>query len=104
MKFYYVYMLRCSDNSIYTRITNAIDRRLNGHLLGFNKDCYTFNRRPLVLIFHQEFMQFEQAELFEERIKKWSRQKKWALANDNYNLLKALLVCSNKTNSKNYNM
>ena len=95
-------MLKCSDESIYVGLTNSIDRRLNEHRLGLNKDCYTHKRRPLKLIFHQEFMQFNQAELFEKKIKKWSRSKKLALANEDFELLKDLSICKNKTNSENY--
>lgn len=102
MKFYYVYMLKCSDDSIYTGLTNTIDRRLEEHRLGLNKECYTFKRRPLKLIFHQEFMQFEQAEYYEKKIKKWSRSKKLALANEDFELLKELSICKNETNSENY--
>lgn len=102
MKFYYVYMLKCSDDSIYTGLTNTIDRRLEEHRLGLNKECYTFKRRPLKLIFHQEFMQFEQAEYYEKKIKKWSRSKKLALANEDFELLKDLSICKNETNSENY--
>lgn len=40
-------MLWCSDESIYVGLTNAIDRRLREHKLGLNKECYTFNKRPL---------------------------------------------------------
>lgn len=95
-------MLKCSDDSIYTGLTNNIDRRLKEHRLGLNTGCYTFNRRSLKLIFHQEFMQFRQAECFETKIKKWSRGKKLALANENFELLKDLSVCKNNTNSENY--
>ena len=102
MKFYYVYMLKCSDDSIYTGLTNTIDRRLEEHRLGLNKECYTFKRRPLKLIFHQEFMQFEQAEYYEKKIKKWCRSKKLALANEDFELLKELSICKNETNSENY--
>ena len=39
---YYTYMLRCSDNSIYTGMTNNIENRLNEHLLkGKNGAKYT---------------------------------------------------------------
>ena len=78
MKLYYVYLLKCVDDSIYTGITNDINRRLREHRLGLNLECYTFRRRPLHFIFHQEFIQFEQAEQFEKKIKKWSRSKKLA--------------------------
>jgi putative endonuclease len=95
-------MLKCSDDSIYTGVTNKIERRLNEHRLGLNSECYTLNRRPLKLIFHQEFMQFEQAEQFEKKIKKWGRSKKLALANEDFELLKELSICKNETNSENY--
>jgi putative endonuclease len=84
-------------------MTSAIDRRLEEHRFGLNKECYTFNRRPLNLIYHQGFMQFAQAELYETKIKKWSRKKKLALSNENYEMLKELSICKNKSNSNNYN-
>jgi putative endonuclease len=61
MKRYYVYILKCSDNSYYTGITNNIDRRLNEHNFGLNKDCYTFNKRPLDLVFWTAFNDVNQA-------------------------------------------
>lgn len=30
---YYTYMIRCEDNSIYTGITNNLEKRINEHLL-----------------------------------------------------------------------
>ena len=42
MKRYYVYILKCSDNSYYTGFTNNIERRLNEHNSGINKEYYTF--------------------------------------------------------------
>lgn len=101
MKQYLVYMLQCSDNSIYTGLTNNSDRRLKEYHLGLNRDCYTFSRRPLELIFYQEFIQFEQAEFYEKKIKRWSKKKKLALANNEFKLLKELSVCQNETHSKN---
>ncbi|MBN1116396.1 MAG: GIY-YIG nuclease family protein [Bacteroidales bacterium] len=32
MKYYYVYILKCSDNSYYTGFTNNLDRRLAEHI------------------------------------------------------------------------
>ncbi len=40
---YYVYMLRCSDNSIYTGITNDIKRRINEHFTK-NKKCAKYTK------------------------------------------------------------
>ena len=97
MKTYYVYMLKCSDGLTYTGITNNISRRFEEHQNGLNKTCFTYKRRPLELIFQQEFNNVEQAIYFEKKIKKWSAKKKFALANGEYNLLQILAECRNAT-------
>ena len=100
MKSYFVYILKCSDGLTYTGITNDISRRLEEHQNGLNKNCFTFKRRPLELIFHQEFNDVNQAIYFEKKIKKWSGKKKLALANENFDLLEILAECRNATHSK----
>ena len=102
MKSYFVYMVQCSDESIYIGITNDIERRVKEHNFGLNKMSYTYIRRPVKLIFYQEFIQFVQAESFEKKIKKWSRSKKLALANNDFEALKKLSECKNETNSENF--
>ena len=100
MKTYFVYILKCSDGLTYTGITNNISRRFEEHQNGLNKNCFTFKRRPLELIFHQEFNDVNQAIYFEKKIKKWSGKKKQALANENFDLLEILAECRNATHSK----
>ena len=100
MKSYFVYILKCSDGLTYTGITNDISRRFEEHQNGLNKNCFTFKRRPLELIFHQEFNDVNQAIYFEKQIKKWSGKKKLALANENFDLLEILAECRNATHSK----
>jgi putative endonuclease len=100
MKSYYIYILECSDGLLYTGFTNNISRRFDEHQNGLNKTCFTYKRRPLELIFHQEFNDVEQAIYFEKKIKKWSAQKKRALANEDYNMLQILAECRNMTHSK----
>ncbi len=100
MKTYYVYKLKCLDGLTYTGITNNISRRFEEHQNGLNKTCFTYKRRPLELIFQQEFNNVEQAIYFEKKIKKWSAKKKFALANGEYNLLQILAECRNATHSK----
>ena len=102
MKTYYVYILQCSDNLTYTGVTNNLSRRFEEHQNGLNKNCFTFKRRPLKLIFQQEFNDIEQAIYFEKKIKNWSAKKKYALAKGEYNLLQILSECRNATHS-NYN-
>mgnify|MGYP001130305643 CR=1 FL=1 len=100
MKMYYVYILKCSDDLLYTGITNNIERRLEEHNKGLNKNCFTFKRRPLELIFNQVFNDVEQAICFEKKIKKWSGNKKLAMANDDFDMLEILSECRNATHSK----
>lgn len=101
MRFYFVYIVECSDDSLYTGITNDIERRLKEHNFGLNDNSFTSKRRPVKLIFHQEFMQFGQAEYFEKKIKKWSRAKKLAMASGDWSLLPLLSECRNGSHSKN---
>lgn len=97
MKTYYVYILKCSDNLLYTGFTNNIERRFIEHQKGFNKNCFTFKRRPLELIFYQVFNDVKQAIYFEKKIKKWSAKKKLALANDDFDMLEIFSECRNAT-------
>ena len=99
MKFYYVYILLCSDGRTYTGFTNNISRRFEEHQNGRNKTCFTYKRRPLELIFQQEFNDVHQAIYFEKKVKKWSGKKKIALANGDGNLLQILAECRNATHS-----
>jgi putative endonuclease len=100
MKSYFIYILKCSDELLYTGFTNNIARRFEEHQQGLNKSCFTFKRRPLTLIFHQEFNDVKQAIYFEKKIKKWSAKKKIALANSDFQMLQILAECRNQTHSK----
>jgi len=103
MKRYYVYILKCSDNSYYTGVTNDVERRLNEHNFGLNKESYTYNKRPLELVFCTEFNDINQAIAFEKQVKGWSRKKKEAIINDKWEDLKNLSECLNTTTHKHYN-
>lgn len=100
MKSYYVYILKCSDNSFYTGITSKFDQRWTQHQEGHFKDCYTFKRRPLQLEYHLEFWDVIQAILFEKQVKGWTRAKKQALINDDFDTIQVLAECRNFTHSK----
>ena len=90
MKHYHVYILRCSDGSFYTGITNDIERRLIEHQSGENSNCYTYKRRPVTLVFNEVFSDVNQAIAFEKQVKGWRRAKKEALINGNWDLLPEL--------------
>ncbi|MBL3658834.1 GIY-YIG nuclease family protein [Fulvivirga sediminis] len=89
-KNYTVYILLCKDNSYYTGITNDIKRRLLEHLQGVNKNSYTYRRRPVKMVFCEHFQNVKDAIAFEKQIKGWSRKKKEALINREWNKLPEL--------------
>ena len=100
MCFYYVYILKCSDGSYYTGITNDIEKRFNEHNYGKNKNCYTYKRRPLEIVFQETFNDVLQAIYFEKKIKKWTRSKKDALIHGDFDMLQILSECRNATHHK----
>ena len=100
MRLYYVYILECSDSLLYTGITNNVSRRLMEHQKGHNKNSFTYKRRPVKLIFKQEFNDVAQAIYFEKKIKKWSAKKKRALADEDFDRLQILSECRNMTHYK----
>ncbi|WP_339702400.1 GIY-YIG nuclease family protein [Algoriphagus aquimarinus] len=64
--------------------------------------CYTAKRRPLELVFVQEFQEIKEAIAFEKQIKGWGRRKKLAMINDEWDKLKELAECKNETSHKNF--
>lgn len=102
MKTYFVYIIKCSDKSYYTGITNYIERRFEEHQNGVDPICYTFKRRPLELVFLQEFREVKEAIAFEKQVKGWSRKKKEAIIQNDWQLLKSLSECKNHTSHKNF--
>jgi len=100
MKFYYVYMLRCKDKSLYTGVTSNLEQRIIEHQSGKHPNSYTYNRRPLELVYFQKFKEPNQAIEFEKQLKKWSRSKKEALVNQDYELIKVFSECRNATHFK----
>ncbi|HEY5369129.1 MAG TPA: GIY-YIG nuclease family protein [Hanamia sp.] len=87
---YYVYILECSDGSYYTGVTNNLERRVWEHETGFNTGCYTFKRRPVKLRYSTHTTDIKQAIAWEKQIKGWSRKKKEALFNEDWEEIKRL--------------
>lgn len=71
----YVYIIRCNDNSLYTGWTNDLDKRFKTHQEGKGAK-YTRGRRPLELVYFEEYETKVQAMKREYEIKKMSREKK----------------------------
>ena len=83
----YVYILKCSDSSYYTGVISNLEQRIFQHNTAFFPDCYTANKRPLLLVFYAAFTDITLAIEKEKQIKKWSRLKKEALINGDYESL-----------------
>ncbi|MFL5763946.1 MAG: GIY-YIG nuclease family protein [Bacteroidia bacterium] len=92
MKRMFVYILECSDSSFYTGVTNELEKRIRIHEAGINRDCYTFTRRPVKLVYYEEFPDPLSAIAFEKKVKGWRREKKMALIAHKYELLPELSV------------
>ena len=75
---YYVYLLRCSDGSYYVGHTNDLEHRLAAHERGAIEG-YTLSRRPVELVFSDQFSARLEAFHRERRIKGWSGARKEAL-------------------------
>jgi putative endonuclease len=73
---YFVYILQCSDSTFYTGITTNLDRRVKEHNNSKLGAKYTKARRPVKLIYSQEFNNRSEALIEEAKIKKLSRTEK----------------------------
>lgn len=85
----YAYILRCADGTFYTGHSTDLDSRLKAHNDGVAAN-YTARRRPVELIY-SELAQTEIAAVQRERqLKRWSAEKKEALAAADLSRLKSL--------------
>lgn len=76
------YILKCSDNSLYTGWTNDIMHRLKMHNEGKGAK-YTRGRGPVELVYHEEFDTKQEAMSKEAKIKRLTRKEKLLLI-ENY--------------------
>ncbi|KGJ89226.1 GIY-YIG nuclease family protein [Thalassotalea sp. ND16A] len=77
---WFVYILHCSDDSLYTGITTNIERRLLEHNQGGVKSAkYTRNRLPVKMVHHEQCQCRSSATKREMAIKKLTKKKKLQL-------------------------
>jgi len=74
----YVYILECSDNTLYTGWTVDLDNRIKRHNMG-KASKYTRGRLPVKLVHHELFDNKIDAQKREYQIKQYSKKKKLAL-------------------------
>ncbi len=91
LKPFFVYLLRCADDSYYCGHTDNIECRLAQHHDG--GIGYTATRKPLELAWQGEFLTREEALAFERQVKGWTRAKKTALINGDWETIKVLAKC-----------
>ncbi len=75
---YYVYILKCSDGTLYTGITNNIENRMKAHSAGKGSK-YVRTRLPFELIYKEEYKDKSSAMKREFKIKKLTRKEKFVL-------------------------
>ena len=75
---HFFYILKCSDGSFYVGSTTNLENRVKTHNQGKGA-TYTSKRRPVQLVYHEQFKSFDDAVQRERQVKKWSRAKKEAL-------------------------
>ena len=74
---WYVYILRCRDDSLYTGITNDLEKRFQKHQTG-KASKYTRSRLPVKLVFKWKCASKSEALKIEARLKKLSKSVKEA--------------------------
>jgi predicted GIY-YIG superfamily endonuclease len=80
---FYVYILKCSDGSYYTGHTDNIEKRMSDYHTG-NVAGNVATRQPVALVYVEMFATRNEAFLAERRIKGWSKKKKEALVQGNW--------------------
>ncbi len=79
---WFVYILRCSDGSLYTGVTTNLYRRVNEHNNSNKGAKYTRTRQPVELVWSAECDSRSEAMKREASIKKLDRPKKLLLVNN----------------------
>lgn len=75
---YFVYLIECSDKSIYTGITTDVIRRFKEHKNG-EGGHYTSSKRVIKILYTEQCKTRSEALKRESEIKSWRREKKLAL-------------------------
>lgn len=80
---YFVYILKCVDETLYVGSTNDLAKRVAQHNTAKAGAHYTKIRRPVKLVYSEMVKTFLKARRREAEIKNWSREKKLAFIKSN---------------------
>jgi len=89
MKKFYLYILKCRDNSYYVGHTDNIEKRIAEHELG-EVPCYTKQRLPIKVVHVKDFVTRYEVLVAEQKIKKWTTKKKEAYIAGDWKMLSEL--------------
>ena len=92
----YMYILKCVDDSFYTGSTNNLPQRLWQHQNGLGAN-HTSKRLPVEVVYAEYFDRVAEAFYREKQVQGWSRAKKLALINSEWDRLHILAECRNDT-------
>ncbi|MES2961898.1 MAG: GIY-YIG nuclease family protein [Pseudomonadota bacterium] len=85
----YTYILECRNKSLYTGSTRNLEKRIYEHEQGLGSN-YTKIRRPVKLIYYEEYERIDDAFNREKQLQTWSNKKKLALVNREFEDLSKL--------------
>jgi len=86
---WFIYILRCADDSLYIGETNDISGRVARHNHG-RAAAYTATRRPVRVVYTEKYSNRLECLCRERQLKRWTRAKKEALIAGHKRLLKSL--------------
>ncbi len=88
----FAYMLECSDGRFYVGSHRGedVNGRVEEHQMGLYPKAWTFRRRPVKLVWSEQFEEITDAIACERRLKGWSRAKKQALIRGDWDAVCAL--------------
>lgn len=73
---FFVYLLKCSDGTLYAGSTNNLEKRLKEHNTSKNGAHYTKIRRPVTLVYSEKYSSLAEARAREAQIKRMKREEK----------------------------
>lgn len=85
----YMYILQCADGSYYTGSTRNLNARITRHQNGEGAN-HTRKHLPVKLVYYEEYERIDEAFYREKQVQRWSRKKKEALINREFEKLSEL--------------
>lgn len=92
---FFLYILRCSGNSLYVGVTASLKERFIEHNSGTGSK-FTKDNRPQEIVYIEEYPTLSETRKREYQLKGWSRAKKMALISGNKDLLVKLSKAKNQ--------